>query len=73
MRLVHVTVVTNDAEGVRRGGGTLSITNSILWGNGLDATGTMTIAWSDVGVAAPDVTLNNGISVDPLFVDTTYQ
>ena len=47
-------------------------TNSILWDNGIDATGAITLAYCDIGVAGAAVTTNNCISTDPLFVDQTY-
>jgi hypothetical protein len=69
VRLLHVTVATNAGIGVYRNGGTVSVTNSILWANGMDATGTLTAVYSDVGVAGPGVTTSNCISVNPLFVN----
>jgi hypothetical protein len=72
MRLENCTVADNGGQGLNRAAGSMVATNCILWGNGVDATGTMTIAWSDVGVAAQTATTNLCISVNPLFVDTTY-
>ncbi len=67
--LVNVTVADNSGEGLNVGGGTVFVTNSILWGNGVDATGTMTLAWCNVSNAAPQATRTNCISADPLFVN----
>jgi len=61
------TIVTNFGQGINRGGGAIAVTNSIIWNNGIDATGTVALAWSDVGVWDPAATRANCISVDPLF------
>jgi hypothetical protein len=45
----------------------VTASNSILWGNSLDVTGAVMVAWSDVRVVAPAVTTNNCISFDPFF------
>ena len=48
----------------------MSITNSIMWGNGEGdyyCTGGCTLAYSDVG--DEDITGTGNISADPLFVD----
>ena len=71
MVLENCTIVTNLGEGINRSGGTLAATNCILWANGMDATGTMALASSDVGVWASAVTRTNCISVDPQFVNAT--
>jgi fibronectin-binding autotransporter adhesin len=62
------TVVTNGGEGLRQAAGTVAVTNSILWGNGVDATGTVVAAYSDVGVAGPAVVLLSCLSTNPLFM-----
>jgi hypothetical protein len=71
-RLMHCTFATNLWEGARHAGGTLSITNSILWANGDDLVGVT----ENVGytcIEDGDFSGVNGcISADPLFVDTTY-
>jgi hypothetical protein len=63
----NCTVVSNSTEGLFRGGGTVSVTNSILWGNGIDVTGTVSVAYSDVGSGAY---INGGHnqSVNPVFM-----
>ena len=71
---VNCTIANNYGEGLRQVSGTVSVTNSILWNNGDDLTGTVSVAYSDIQTA--DSFWTNGvdgcISVDPLFVDTTY-
>jgi hypothetical protein len=62
----NCTVVTNLGYGLQRDGGTVTGRNLIVWNNGIDATGTMSIAFSDVGVSG-GVDLNNSISTDPMF------
>ena len=74
MSVLNCTIVTNLGFGVDNGkppssdpGGTLAVTNSIVWLNGQDSTGTVTLAWSDVGVWDSAATRTNCISADPLF------
>ncbi len=55
--------------GIERGAGTLTLRNSILWGNGTNVLGTATLNFCNVGVVQSSVTTNNCISEDPLFVD----
>jgi hypothetical protein len=66
------TIVCNGGAGVQREGGLLAVTNSILWGNVVDATGTLTLAYCDVQTAGANVTQNNCISVDPQFERGLY-
>ncbi len=54
------------------GAGSFAVTNSILWGNGVDSTGGVTLAWSCYSNSTDHVNGGNNISDDPLFVDTTY-
>jgi len=77
----NCTIVTNhptshprrttgpESIGIERGGGTVTVNNSILWGNGMDVLGAMTVNWSNVGEADAAATTNNCISLDPRFVD----
>jgi len=69
----NCTVANNAGEGIRVGG-TVSIANSILWGNGDDLTGTASVAYSDIQTADSFWTIgaNGCISDNPLFVDSTY-
>ena len=67
MDIESSTISANAGEGLNRGAGTVAVTNSILWANGVDATGTVALAWSDVGVWDPAATRANCISTDPLF------
>jgi hypothetical protein len=70
--LTNVTVAGNSGEGVRRAGGTVTVKDSILWGNGVDSTGGVTLAWSCYSNSMDHVNGGNNISTNPLFVDTTY-
>jgi hypothetical protein len=70
--LTNVTVAGNSGEGLRRTAGTVSVKDSILWGNGVDSTGTVTISWSCISNSTDYVDGGSNITVNPLFVDTTY-
>jgi len=74
MNLLNCTVANNSGVGIGFSGGTMAITNSIIWGNGDDLTGTVSVVYSDIQTA--DTFWTNGvkgcISVDPLFVDSVY-
>ncbi len=65
----NCTIVDNDGEGIRRDGGTVAVTNSILWNNGVDSTGTVTIAWSIIENSSDYTDGGNNLGSDPLFVD----
>jgi len=67
--LLNVTIAGNGGEGLGIDSGTVTVDNSILWDNGIDVTGTVTVAWSDVENADPAASLSDCISADPLFVD----
>lgn len=67
--MANVTVADNSGRGVVGIGGIVTITNSILWGNGTsdyDCTGNCTLTYSDVGIGDTTGTVN--VSIDPLFV-----
>ena len=68
--VANVTVAGNGGEGIRRAGGTVTVKDSILWGNVLDAVGTMALSYCDVSNANVDVTLVDCLSLDPMFVNT---
>jgi hypothetical protein len=72
--LNNCTLADNSPHGLYGvSGSSVYVTNSILWNNGSDATGAVTLAYCDVGVASgAGVTTNDCLSTDPLFVDTTY-
>ncbi len=65
--IFNCTVVDNADEGLRRGGGTVTVYNSILWGHDIDVVGSVSLAWSNVG-SHSGATLTNSISADPLFI-----
>jgi hypothetical protein len=67
------TVAGSDGEGIRLAGGALAMTNTIVWGNGIDITNVaaLTMAYSDVGTGnAPGG--DHCLSVDPAFVDRVH-
>ncbi len=66
------TIARNFGEGIRRGGGTLTITNSILWANGDDLVGTVAGAAYSCIEDGDFNTTNGCIMVNPEFVDTTW-
>jgi hypothetical protein len=70
--LTNVTVADNGGEGVRLAGGTVTVKDSILWGNGVDSTGGVTIAWSCYSNSTDHVNGGNNTNANPLFVDTNY-
>jgi hypothetical protein len=74
VNLLNCTVANNSGEGIRRGAGTLTVTNSILWGNGDDLTGTVSVGYCNIQTADTFWTngVNGCISTNPLFADTTY-
>ena len=75
------TIVTNvgaagawngvTSQGIYRPAGTVAVTNSIVWNNGVDVTGVVALAYSDVGVCDPAATTNACISADPRFKSAT--
>ena len=62
--LLNSTIANNNGEGVYRSAGTLNITNSVIWGNGRDVSGTINLRYSNTGNGG---TANGNISADPLF------
>jgi hypothetical protein len=64
--LDQCTVAYHPAQGISQAGGTATITNSIIWGNGDDISGSPTLLWSDVGDGDGNG-VNGCISADPLF------
>ena len=70
--LTNVTVAGNSGEGVRRTAGTVSLKDSILWGNGVDSAGGVTLAWTCYSNSTDHVDGGDNMTLNPLFVDTTY-
>ena len=63
--IVNCTVAYNDQEGLRRGGGTVDIVNSIFWENILsEIAGTATVTYSDV---QDGYTGEGNINYNPIF------
>lgn len=67
LQILSSTIATNLGQGINRAGGSMAVTNSILWNNGVDVTGNVVLAFSDFGVADTNVIANSCISADPLF------
>ena len=62
----NLTLVNNMGHGILCSAGGAAVTNGILWGNGDDVTGTVTLASSDIEDGDNNGT-NGCISADPLF------
>ncbi len=69
VELTNITVADNKGEGIRRVTGAVAVTNSILWGNGVDSIGTVTVAWSCIGISSDYGDGGHNLAADPLFVD----
>ncbi len=69
--VLNSTILGNKSEGVRRANGTVSLTDCIVWDNGADVTGTVTVAYCNIltgGFAGS----NNNISENPRFERGLY-
>lgn len=62
----NCTIAANPNEGVQRGAGTLALTNCIVWANGDDIVGAVTLAYSDIE-DGDSSGVGGCISADPLF------
>ncbi len=67
----HCTIIGNRSEGVRRAGGTLALTNCVLWGNTADVVGTVVLDHCNVEDGTGNG-LNGCISQNPLFERGLY-
>lgn len=65
-RIESCTIAYNYLQGIGRSGGTLSVTNSILWANGDDVTGVVALGSCDVE-DGDAVGTNGCLSADPRF------
>lgn len=65
-RFENCTVVFNGGQGISRAAGVVSATNCIVWGNGDDIVGSVSLGYSDIGDGDNSGT-NGCISADPLF------
>ena len=73
VRVESSDIVGNSVQGISCNGGTVVVTNSIVWENGLDAAGTMTLAYCDVQTVSAGANTNNHcLSVAPLFERGLY-
>ena len=66
--LDSLTLVGNGTAGLRRIGGTVNVLNTILWGNGVDSTGAVTLAYSCVSNSTDHVDGGHNVTGNPLFV-----
>lgn len=64
----NCTVAFNAGQGINRGGGTVAVTNSILWGNGDDVVGAVSLGYSNIEDGDSNG-VNGCISADPQFLD----
>ncbi|MEI7437478.1 MAG: right-handed parallel beta-helix repeat-containing protein, partial [bacterium] len=73
MTIESCTVANNASQGIGQASGMLTVTNTILWGNGDDLTGAVAVAFSDIQTA--DSFWTNGtrgcISANPLFANAS--
>lgn len=72
--LSSLTVADNGSAGIRGLGGTVGVENSILWGNGIDSTGVVSIAYSCVSNSTDFVDGGHNITETPpfpLFIDAS--
>ncbi len=67
----NCTVACNYLQGVARSGGTLGVTNSVLWANGDDVTGAVTLGSCDIE-DGDGLGTNGCFSGDPLFESGFY-
>jgi hypothetical protein len=70
MNLENCTVANHPRDGIWRTNGTVAVTNSIVWNNGDDIVGPMTLGYSDIEDGDNNTT-NGCFSVNPQFADTT--
>ena len=70
LAMTNVTIVGNDANGLRVWNGAVTVKNSILWGNQCDAAGDFTATYSDIQGAAEDEGAHV-MSKDPLLYGPT--
>lgn len=68
VELANLTLADNGTAGLRRTGGAVSAVNSVLWGNGVDSTGTVTLAYSCVSNSTDYVDGGHNVTGNPLFV-----
>jgi len=67
----NCTVAYNSIHGICRNSGSVAVTNSIIWGNVDDVTGTVTLVWTDVG-DGDNAGTNGCFSADPVFEYGAY-
>ncbi len=68
----NCTVADNNAQGIRRDGGSVTLRNGIVWGQTTDINGDVAVSHSNIGTGGypddePDE--DGNISADPFFVD----
>jgi hypothetical protein len=70
MSVEGCTMVNHARDGIWQAAGAVAVTNSILWNNGDDVVGTVSLTYSDIEDGDNNGT-NGCISIDPLFVDAS--
>ncbi len=71
LAIINCTIADNGGQGICRAAGTVAVTNSILWANGDDVTGSVGLAYSCVEDGDGGGT-NGCVASDPGFADTIY-
>jgi hypothetical protein len=79
LQMVNCTIVSNDFAGIQYAGGSVSLTNCIVWGNTDDLTnfpyapdGTISNLYYSLIGNGDNAGTNDCITGDPMFVDTNY-
>jgi hypothetical protein len=74
LTVTNCTIANNTSNGIWKASGTAFIQDSIVWGNGDDLMGPMSVVYSDIQTTDSfwAIGANGCISVDPLFVDAIY-
>ena len=70
--LEHVTIADNDGVGLKAANNAATVHNSILWGNGVDSTGTVSMSYSCYSNSTEHTDLGGNITEDPEFIDRVY-
>ncbi|OGV59286.1 MAG: hypothetical protein A2498_05935 [Lentisphaerae bacterium RIFOXYC12_FULL_60_16] len=65
--IVHSTITGHSRYGLNRVAGTVTVENSILWGNNADILGTVTASYCLLGAGTAGIGSNGNITGDPLF------
>lgn len=72
LAVVNCTIAENGGQGIARAAGTVAVANSIVWGNGDDVTGGVTLLTYSCVEDGDSAGTNGCVAIDPRFVDATY-